>query len=436
MSVSGSQPFSAFRIVAVGYIALFALLGGFAMWAMSSQIAGAIVAPGKIKVDGDRQIVQHEIGGVVLEILVDDGDIVRAGDLLFRLEPQQLLSRLNIVEGQLYGLMARRGRLEAERDSLGRIKFGKALKAAANNNKDLIELMEGQSNLLAARLATVARRTEHLNKRSDQVASQITGIEAQSVALERQLALLEEELAGQKFLLKRGLSKVTAFSKLQREKANLQGQIGQLIASKAQAEQRITEIGIEVLMLRTNMREEAISSLRDLRDRETELVEKRLALKAEIERLDIRAPVSGIVYELLVQTPNSVVKSAEPLMHLVPQDRPLVIVARVLPTQVDQINVGQVVNLRMPALDQRSTPELEGEILRISPDAVDDSFTGETYFSTEIAFVRGELDRLPVGTILLPGMPVEAFIRTADRTPLSYLLKPLTDYFSRAFREN
>ncbi|SDP53381.1 HlyD family secretion protein [Sulfitobacter litoralis] len=436
MSVSGSQPFSTFRIVAVGYIALFALLGGFAMWAMSSQIAGAIVAPGKIKVDGDRQIVQHEIGGVVLEILVDDGDIVRAGDLLFRLEPQQLSSRLNIVEGQLYGLMARRGRLEAERDSLGRIKFGKALKAAANNNKDLIELMEGQSNLLAARLATVARRTEHLNKRSDQVASQITGIEAQSVALERQLALLEEELAGQKFLLKRGLSKVTAFSKLQREKANLQGQIGQLIASKAQAEQRITEIGIEVLMLRTNMREEAISSLRDLRDRETELVEKRLALKAEIERLDIRAPVSGIVYELLVQTPNSVVKSAEPLMHLVPQDRPLVIVARVMPTQVDQINVGQVVNLRMTALDQRSTPELEGEILRISPDAVDDSFTGETYFSTEIAFVRGELDRLPVGTILLPGMPVEAFIRTADRTPLSYLLKPLTDYFSRAFREN
>jgi len=436
LSVSGSQPFSTFRIVAVGYIALFALLGGFAMWAMSSQIAGAIVAPGKIKVDGDRQIVQHEIGGVVLEILVDDGDIVRAGDLLFRLEPQQLLSRLNIVEGQLYGLMARRGRLEAERDSLGRIKFGKALKAAANNNKDLIELMEGQSNLLAARLATVVRRTEHLNKRSDQVASQITGIEAQSVALERQLALLEEELAGQKFLLKRGLSKVTAFSKLQREKANLQGQIGQLIASKAQAEQRITEIGIEVLMLRTNMREEAISSLRDLRDRETELLEKRLALKAEIERLDIRAPVSGIVYELLVQTPNSVVKSAEPLMHLVPQDRPLVIVARVMPTQVDQINVGQVVNLRMTALDQRSTPELEGEILRISPDAVDDSFTGETYFSTEIAFVRGELDRLPVGTILLPGMPVEAFIRTADRTPLSYLLKPLTDYFSRAFREN
>ena len=112
------------------------------------------------------------------------------------------------------------------------------------------------------------------------------------------------------------------------------------------------------------------------------------------------------------------------------------IVARVMPTQVDQINVGQVVNLRMTALDQRSTPELEGEILRISPDAVDDSFTGETYFSTEIAFVRGELDRLPVGTILLPGMPVEAFIRTADRTPLSYLLKPLTDYFSRAFREN
>ena len=157
---------------------------------------------------------------------------------------------------------------------------------------------------------------------------------------------------------------------------------------------------------------------------------------AQIDRLDIRAPVSGIVYALRVTTPRSVVRAAEALMYLVPQDRPLVIAARVMPTNIDEISVGQQVNLRFSSLDQRTTPELTGEVVQISADALDDETTGASYFRAEIILRPGQIERLPEGTQLVPGMPVEAFIRTGDRSPLAYLIKPVADYFVRSWREN
>ena len=223
---------------------------------------------------------------------------------------------------------------------------------------------------------------------------------------------------------------------LQREKARLSGEIGQLVASRAQAEGRITEIEIIGLKLGTSGREEAITQLREIRYRELSLVEQRRALLAMIDRLDIRAPVSGIVYSMQVTTPRSVIRAAEPLMFLVPQDRPLMIAAQVLPTNVDEIFVGQEVNLRLSSLDQRTTPELKGRVMLISADAIDDKNTGARYFRAEITLSPGEVERLPEGTQLLPGMPVDAFIKTGDRSPLTYLLKPVTDYFVKSWRES
>jgi HlyD family secretion protein len=436
MSNHSPTPFSASRNVIFGYFALVFLIGGFAIWASMTQIAGAIVAPGKIEVDRNRQVVQHEKGGVVAEILVDDGDTVAAGDLLIRLDPGQLDSQMIIVEGQLFELMARRGRLEAERDSLDLITFEEELIEVGMRNPDLRELMDGQQNLFQARLDSVAQKIEQLNKRIDQITSQISGIDSQENALRRQSSLINEELKNQQSLLARGLTQATTVLSLQREQARLEGQIGQLAASRAEAEERATEITIEVLTLGTTSREEAIASLRDLRYRELELVEQRNALRAEIDRLDIRAPVSGIVYDLLFQTPRSVIQGAEPLLYLVPQDRPLVIAARVAPTDIDQILVGQAVNLRMSALDQRMTPELVGEVLQVSADALDDPVSGQPYFRIEIAMNIGEVEKLGPEAVLLPGMPVEAFIRTVDRSPLAYLIKPMADYFVRAFRES
>jgi len=436
MSDMNDKRWSATRPVIFGFFGLLLLFGGFGTWAVMTEIAGAVVASGRIEVDRNRQIVQHEKGGVVAAILVDEGDAVAAGDLLIQLDPQTLASQLVIVEGQLYELMARRGRLEAERDETDTVVFDDELIAVGATNPGLQELMDGQRNLFEARRASIAQEIDQLGKRREQIGAQVTGVEAQEIALTRQLELIEKELASQQSLLDRGLAQASIVLSLQREQARLRGQIGELLASKAQSQGRSTEIDIEILKLGTAGREEAIANLRDLRYRELELAEQRSALKAEIDQLDIRAPVSGIIYALQVQTPRSVVRAADPLLYLIPQDRPLVIAARVSPTNVDQIAVGQQVNLRMSALDQRTTPELVGQVMQISADAIEEQQTGQSYFRAEITLNPGEMDKLADGIILLPGMPVEAFIRTGDRSPMAYLIKPMADYFARAFRES
>ncbi len=433
-----SQPakWSAKRPVIIGCLGLLVLVGGFGAWATLSQISGAIVASGRFEVDRNRQVVQHQTGGTVAEILVDEGDTVSAGDLLLQLDAAQLRSRLVIAEGQLYELMARRGRLEAERDQSAVVEFEKELILAGQGNPDVQELIDGQRNLFDARRASVSQEIDQLGKRASQISSQIEGIVSQEKSLSEQLLLIEQELKNQQSLLDRQLTQASAVLSLQREAARLNGQLGELAAGKAQAEGRITEIDIERLKLGTRNREEAITRLRDLRYRELELAEQRDALREEIERLSIRAPVSGIIYGMQVRTPRSVIRAAEPVMFLVPQDRPLVIAARVELIHIDQLVAGQDVNLRLSALDQRTTPELYGRVVQISADAFTDDVTGQSYYRAEIVLNPGEIEKLAEGTVLIPGMPVEAYIRTGDRTPLTYLVKPLSDYFARAFRES
>jgi HlyD family secretion protein len=296
--------------------------------------------------------------------------------------------------------------------------------------------MEGQRNLFDARRDSVAREVEQLSKQRNQIEDQIIGIRAQETSLEAQLALIEPQLVNQQRLLDSGLAQAASVLRLQQEKAQLTGDIGRLISSRAQAEGRITEIEIVGLQLVTSAREEAITELRETRYRELSLIEQRRALLVTIDRLDIRAPVSGIVYSMQVTTPRSVIRAAEPLMYLVPQDRPLVIAAQVSPNNIDEISVGQEVNLRFSSMDQRTTPELKGLVMVISADALDDQTTGARYFRAEITLSPGEIERLPSGTQLLPGMPVDAFIKTGDRSPLTYLLKPVTDYFVKSWRES
>jgi HlyD family secretion protein len=434
--MSGGNKWSAWRPVIVGYLGIAILFGGFGSWAVMSNIAGAIVASGRIEVDRNRQVVQHDTGGTISKIYVDEGDLVKAGDLLLQLDPQQVQSELVLIEGQLFELMARRGRLVAQRDEAAEIKFADDLVAIGKTDPDTQELMDGQRNLFLARRDSVDREIEQLSKQTNQIEDQIKGITAQETALGTQLTLIEQQLESQQKLLDQGLAQMSSVLGLQREKARLTGQIGELVASRAQAEGRITEIEIVGLKLGTSGREEAISQLRETRFRELALAEQRRALLAVIERLDIRAPVSGIVYSLQVTTPRSVIRPADPLMFLVPQDRPLVIAAQVMPTNVDEITVGQEVNLRLSSLDQRTTPELKGQVVLISADALDDPNTGASYFRTEITLSPGEIERLPDGTQLLPGMPVDAFIKTGDRSPLTYLVKPVMDYFAKSWRES
>lgn len=427
--------FSVQRHLALGLGGLALLILGFGGWASFSEISGAVIAPGQIEVDQNRQVVQHPDGGVVAQILAQEGDSVRQGQLLIQLDATRLGSELAIIEGQLFELMARRGRLEAERDDKPEPVYDMLLRNSAASNADAAVLMAGQSQLLAARRASRAQEVAQLAKRRSQIDTQITGISAQSQALGQQLELIEQELKDQQTLLDRGLAQAGRVLALRREQARLSGQLGELTAQRALAQERATEIDLEVIKLRTQQREEAITRLRDLQFRELELAEQRRALLDQRDRLAIRAPASGIIYGLQVTTPRSVIRAAEPVMFIIPQDRPLVIAARVDPIHIDKITLGQPVNLRFSALDQRTTPELTGEVAKVSPDAFVDQARGLSYYRAEITLPEAEQAKLPENIRLLPGMPVEAFIRTGDRTPLAYLTKPLTDYFSKAFRD-
>ena len=430
-----ANAWSARKPMFVGLVALLLLIGGFGTWGATANISGAIIASGRIEVDRNRQVVQHPDGGVVTEIAVDEGSRVEEGDLLVRLDDTLLRSELAIIEGQLWETSARRARLEAERDEATDVVFSDAL-LAAGNKPEVADLMEGQRRLFKARNETIERNAEQLGKRRNQIADQIEGVDAQLIAYSRQLDLIKEELEAQQSLLERGLAQVGRVLALQREEANLQGNVGELTSNRAQAEGRITEIDIEILRLRSNRREEAITQLRDVQFREVEFQERRRSLIEQLSRLDITAPVSGVVYGLTVFAERSVVRPAEPVLFLVPQDRPLVIAARVDPIHIDQVIVGQDVTLRFSALDQRTTPELVGQVIQLSADAFEDEATRLSFYRAEIILEEGEIGRLPEGIALIPGMPVESFIRTEDRTPLAYLIKPLADYFSRAFRES
>ncbi|WP_370300718.1 HlyD family type I secretion periplasmic adaptor subunit [Pseudooceanicola sp.] len=419
----------------LGFAGLLVLLGGFGTWAAVSEIAGAVVAPGRIEVERNRQVVQHPDGGVVSEILVDEGDEVKEGQLLIRLDSKLLYSDLVITEGQLFELMARRGRLEAERDSSDTLVFDEELLRVAQERPEVAELVDGQRRLFVARQESIQRETEQLEKRRGQILNQIQGIEAQQGSLARQLDLIEVELNNQQSLLDRGLAQAGTVLNLQRTSANLDGTLGELAASKAEAEGRITEIDIEVLKLGTTQREQAITQLRDLQYRELELEEERRSILERLARLEITAPVSGVVYGLQVHALRSVIRSADPVLYLIPQDRPLVIAARVDPIDIDKLFVGQDVTLRFSAFDQRQTPELFGKVTTVSADTFEDNNGQQSFYRAELELNEGQIERLPEGAVLIPGMPVEAFIRTDDRTPLTYLVKPLADYFAKAFRE-
>jgi HlyD family secretion protein len=435
MSETPRPHWSARKPLLIGYITLALLVGGFGGWSVLAKIDGAIVASGQIEVDQDRQIVQHPDGGVVAEIAVKEAQPVKAGDLLIRLDGALLTPELAIVEGQLFEAMARRDRLEAERDDRPDVSFAQDLRDLAKTRPDVVEQMAGQRSLFFARKQTLARQTEQLAKRTSQITAQIEGVAAQTLAVTRQRALILKELTDQQSLLDRGLAQASRVSALQREDANLQGNMGELASSRAQAEGRATEIDLEVLRLAALRREEASTQLRDLGPQLLELAERRRALVERIARLDIRAPMAGIVLGLQVTTPRSVLRAADPVLYIIPQDRPLVISVRVQPINIDEIHPGQQVRLVFPAFSARSMPEIFGHITTVSADALTDQRSQIAYFRAEILLNDGELAKLTQQT-LLPGMPVEAFIETGARSPISYLLKPFTDYFSKAMRES
>lgn len=428
------QRLSARMPLTVGFLAILVLVGGFGVWSATSNIAGAVIASGQIEVDRNRQAVQHPEGGVVLTLDVIEGQHVAEGEVLLRLDPADIRSNLAVNTTQLNELRASQARLEAERDLAAEITFPPNLLDMAEADAELAEVLVGQRNLFAARAETLGQEVDQLGRRAEQIQAQIYGFAAQRTALTEQRTLVLVELENVQKLVDRRLAEASRALALRREAARLLGAIGELEAASAEAGERITEIELQVLERRTVRREEAIAQLREVRVQQAELIEHQRVLTRQLDDSELRAPVDGVVYGLSVFGERSVIQAAEPVLYLVPQGRPLVISTRIAPTDVDEVFVGQDVTLRFLVFDMRTTPELFGQVRQISADAFVDQVTGTSFYDAEIVLNEGEADRLE-GETLIPGMPVEVFIRTKDRTPLAYLLRPLTGYFNRAFRE-
>jgi HlyD family secretion protein len=418
-----------------GYVALFILVFGIGAWAAVTRISGAIVAAGAVEVEGNRQVVQHPIGGVIEAINARDGDEVKVGDVLIRLEGQSVISELGIVEGQWFEILARKSRLSAERDGLETIEFEPELVERAATAPEMTVLMEAQKQQFEARRKLQTEEEQQLGEQQQQIAKQIEGLIALSDATETQIELLTREIEGQEELLAQGLTQITRVLTPQRELARLRGAAGQTEATIAENRGKIAEIEIQRVRLDSQTREEAIAELRDLEFREIELRERRHTLLDDVEKLDLRAPVSGVVYGSTADTLRGVIIAAEPVMYVVPKDTPLVVRTRIEPVHIDQVHLGQAATLRFSAFDMRTTPEVQGHVTAVSADAIEDPQHGIRYYRADIILDEGMGEKL-AGKTILPGMPVEAYISTEERSPLSFFVKPLADYFNRAFRES
>ncbi len=420
------------RHLLAGLTTLVVLGGGMGGWAATTELSGAVVAPGLVVVDSHVKKVQHPTGGVIGEIRVREGDRVRAGDLVVRLDETITRANLAVVTKALDELAARQGRLEAERDGLDRIrvKHELALRVAQPEVRDL--LWSEQSLFELRRKAREGQRAQ-LKSQVEQLKEQIGGLELQAQAKGDEVKLIASELKGVDELYLKNLVPITRVTALKREETRLRGEQGQLIAGVAQAKGKISETELQTLQIDQELRSEVAKELRDIQAKSAELAEKRVAAEDQLKRIDIRSPQDGIVHELAVHTVGGVIAPGDALMLVVPQADDLAIEVRVQPQDIDQLKVGQDAVLRLSAFNQRTTPEVRGRISRIAADLTQDSKTGAAYYKARIAAEEDEMRQLNE-LKLVPGMPVEAFIRTGERTALSYLTKPLTDQMNRAFR--
>ncbi|HEV7874682.1 MAG TPA: HlyD family type I secretion periplasmic adaptor subunit [Enterovirga sp.] len=416
-------------------VAISALLvGGIGGWASTTEIAGAVVAAGSLVVESSVKKVQHPTGGVVGELRVRDGDHVNAGDILLRLDDTQTRSNLAIVTSALDELTARGARDEAERDGAPKVVFPADLVARAATDPTVARLIDGESRLFRTRLESRTGQKAQLRERIGQLAEETRGLEGQARAKEREIVLIHQELEGVRELWRKNLIQLPRLTALERDAARIEGERGQLIAQIAQVKGKTAETQLQILQIDQDLRTEVGKDLAEIRGRLSELSEKKVSAEDLLKRIDIRAPQTGTVHQLSVHTIGGVVTPSEPIMLIVPDSDALTAEVKIQPQDIDQLRVGQQAQMRFPAFNQRTTPEFTGYVKNVSADTSQDQKTGATFYTVRVALPEAEIAK--AGEMrLVPGMPVETFIRTGDRTVISYLTKPLTDQVAKAWRE-
>jgi HlyD family secretion protein len=421
------------RHIVAAIVVASILIVGVAGWGATAVISGAVVASGSLVVDSNVKKVQHLTGGIVGELRVRDGDHVRAGDIVVRLDETVTRANLAIITKGLDELMARKARLESERDGSDTIVFPAQLLAGAGD-PDRAAAIDSERKLFNLRRTARSGQKAQLQERIAQLQEEISGLTAQQNSKAKEIALIERELAGVRELWKQNLVQLTRLTALEREAARLDGERGQLIAAAAQAKGKIAETSLQVLQIDQDIASDVAKELREVDGKIGEFIERKVAAEDQLKRIDIRAPQDGTVFQLAVHTVGGVITAGDPIMLIVPEADNLSVEVKVNPQDIDQLQLNQKAILRFTAFNVRTTPEIEGTVTRISADTSTDQRTGQSYYTVRIAMAADQVERL--GDVkLLPGMPVEAFVQTGDRTMWSYLMKPLHDQFVRAFRE-
>ncbi|MDB5563187.1 MAG: hemolysin secretion protein [Hyphomicrobiales bacterium] len=418
-----------------GFTLILVVASTFGLWAATAPLSSAIVAAGHFEVDGNIKKVQHQIGGIVSEILVREGQRVAEGELLLRLDATAARSNLLIVERQLDELWMSAARLAAERDGLTHFDPPGHFDANAQRPTTvMLSLFESNERLLAARLEARLGQQEQLTQRVAQLDNQISGLTTQSDAKKRERELLKRELTDLHALFKKNLVPVTRINDLERETARLDGEIGQLQSSAAELRGKIAETKLQSLNLDQVAVADAGKELWDTESKISELSQKQVEAKDVMSRVDIRSPRTGIVHQLNVHTIGGVVGPGETLMMIVPEMSQLNIEARIGPQDVDSIHLGDKAVIRISGLNRSTTPDLDATVNLIGADLVQDPSTHISYYPISVRLDPGQVERLN-GTPLVPGMPVDTFINTSKRTFADYLIEPLMDRMSRAIRE-
>ncbi|KQY73133.1 HlyD family type I secretion periplasmic adaptor subunit [Ensifer sp. T173] len=418
----------------VGVLGFATLVGLFGGWAIGTEIVGAVIAQGSVVVESSLKKVQHPVGGVVSELMVRDGDHVKAGDVVMRIDATMTKANLAIILKSLDQFAARKARLESERDRTERVVFPETLLSRAED-PDVAAMMHAEQRLYESRRDVRESKKRQLERRVQQLNDEIRGMDAERTASSRERILIKEELGRYTFLHDKGLMEKSRLSALERQATDIDGEMGRLLAGVAGVHEKIAETSLQIIQVDEQWAEEVGTDLREMDARIGEYVERKVAAEDQLKRVDIVAPQNGIVHQLAVHTVGGVVAPGEPIMMIVPDIDKLVVEAKVAPQDIDQIYSGQKAILRFSAFSQKTTPEIVGAVERVSADVSVDQRTGASFYVARIAITPAEIQRL--GNVsLMPGMPVETFITTGERSVASYFIKPLMDQVSRAFRES
>jgi HlyD family secretion protein len=421
------------RHVILGVAVVAFLAVGVGGWASTAEISGALIAQGSLVVDSNVKKVQHPTGGVVGEVRARDGDHVKAGDVLIRLDETVTRANLAIITKGLTELYARKARLGAERDGADAVAVPKEL-ADRGNDPEVQEALASERKLFELRRKARFGQKNQLQERIKQLQEQITGLIAQQDAKSKEMTIINQELQGVRDLWARNLVQISRLTSLEREEARLHGEHGQLIASAAEAKGKIAETELQILQVDQEFASDVAKELRETESKIGEYVERKVTAEDQLKRTDLRAPQDGIVFQSTANTVGGVITAGDPVMLIVPEADNLLVEAKVEPKDIDQVQFGQPVVLRFSAFNMRTTPEVNGTVVRVGADTSTDQRTGLSYYVVRISMTADEIAKL--GQVkLTPGMPVEAFIQTGERTMLSYLVKPLRDQIKRAFRE-